>query len=111
MKNSGISGIRTATVAQTENTSPGVSGVSPVPRSRVVGFRRISCPLLALWSATGAVASWYDPLDIWRDWADEVSGGPMQAGHFLPEEAPDETTRRLLGFLVSSVSEPKEPKG
>jgi haloacetate dehalogenase len=63
------------------------------------GRRRISCPTLALWSASGAVASWYQPLEVWKAWADEVEGGPISAGHFIPEEAPDETTRRLLEFL------------
>jgi haloacetate dehalogenase len=64
------------------------------------GTRRISCPTLALWSAAGPLAHWYDdPLEIWRAWADDVRGGPIEAGHFLPEEAPDETTRHLLDFL------------
>jgi haloacetate dehalogenase len=45
------------------------------------------------------VASWYDPLAIWQTWAEEVSGGPIASGHFIPEEAPDETARRLLEFL------------
>lgn len=31
--------------------------------------------------------------------ADEVRGGPIAAGHFLPEEAPEETAERLLDFL------------
>ncbi|MFG2004308.1 alpha/beta fold hydrolase [Spirillospora sp. NPDC048911] len=64
------------------------------------GSRRITCPTLALWSASGPVAEWYEPLEIWRDWADDVRGGPVNAGHFLPEEAPDETTRHLLDFLT-----------
>ena len=38
--------------------------------------RPITCPVLVLWSATGATAAWYDPLSIWRDWADDVSGAP-----------------------------------
>jgi haloacetate dehalogenase len=64
------------------------------------GKRRIACPTLALWSHTGAVASWYRPLDLWRTWADEVHGAPVSAGHFIPEEAPDQTTRHLLEFLA-----------
>src|SRR4030095_624952 len=44
-------------------------------------------PTLPRWSQRGAVASWYQPLEVWRTWADEVHGGPIAAGHFLPEEA------------------------
>ena len=64
------------------------------------GKRRITCPTLALWSHTAAVAAWYEPLEVWKAWADDVSGGPISAGHFIPEEAPDETTRRLVDFLA-----------
>jgi haloacetate dehalogenase len=64
------------------------------------GKRRITCPTLALWSATGSVAAWYEPLEVWKAWADDVSGGPVSAGHFIPEEAPDETTGRIFDFLA-----------
>ncbi|GAB3428713.1 alpha/beta fold hydrolase [Flindersiella endophytica] len=65
------------------------------------GGRRIDCPVLALWSATGPVAAWYDdPLAIWRGWASDVRGEALRSGHFLPEEAPDETARALLGFFA-----------
>jgi haloacetate dehalogenase len=65
------------------------------------GRRRIACPVLALWSHDGAVASWYDPLEVWSEWADDVRGGPIDAGHFLPEEAPGETAGRLRDFFRS----------
>jgi len=65
------------------------------------GHRRIACPLLFLWSQRGSVAQLYDdPLDIWREWCDDVRGGPVPVGHFIPEEAPDETRRQLLDFLA-----------
>lgn len=64
------------------------------------GRHPIRCPTLVLWSATGSLAQWYDPLAIWRTWATVVHGGPVQAGHFLPEEAPAETARHLMAFLT-----------
>jgi haloacetate dehalogenase len=64
------------------------------------GVRRITCPVLALWDPEGTVATWYDdPLAIWRQWADDVTGGTVPAGHFMAEEAPAETLDRLLPFL------------
>ena len=65
--------------------------------------RRIACPVLALWSASGPYAPW-DPLAVWRAWADDVRGGPIEAGHFLPEEAPEETSRRVLDFLAEGAT-------
>jgi haloacetate dehalogenase len=63
------------------------------------GRRRITCPVLALWSQRGAVEAWYDPLVIWRAWADDVRGQALDCGHFLPEEAPDETYAALREFF------------
>jgi haloacetate dehalogenase len=63
------------------------------------GKRKIACPTLVLWAEDGAVASWDSPLDAWRVWADDVSGGPVAAGHFLPEEAPDHVAHRLADFF------------
>jgi haloacetate dehalogenase len=64
------------------------------------GTRRIACATLVLWSDTGPLATWYEPLDVWEAWARDVDGGPISAGHFIPEEAPDETTRQLIDFLT-----------
>jgi len=66
---------------------------------------RITCPLLALWSRNGPLGSWYcdlgGPLAIWRQWADHVSGKPMEGGHFFPEEKPDETAEELRRFFAA----------
>ena len=65
------------------------------------GKRRISCPVLALWSAEGALQHWYDVLAVWRAWADDVHGRALACGHFLPEEAPDETYAELRAFFTA----------
>ncbi|MCL4157146.1 UNVERIFIED_CONTAM: hypothetical protein GTU68_019302 [Idotea baltica] len=61
--------------------------------------RRIQCPLLALWGEKGFVGNKYDVLAEWRKWADEVSGHGLPCGHYLPEEAPQETIAALLTFF------------
>jgi haloacetate dehalogenase len=63
---------------------------------------RIRCPVLALWGAGGAVDEWYDPLAVWREWADDVQGHAVGAGHFLPEEAPEEIVRELQAFFPAA---------
>jgi haloacetate dehalogenase len=64
------------------------------------GTRKIGCPVLALWGKCGALQNWYDVLAIWRDWADDVQGRALDSGHFLPEEAPDETYAELRAFFA-----------
>jgi pimeloyl-ACP methyl ester carboxylesterase len=65
--------------------------------------RRISCPVLALWSASGPLSSWYDddggPLALWGELATKVSGGPVNGGHFFPEERPSAIADALSGFF------------
>ena len=61
--------------------------------------RPIGCPTLVLWSGSGSVGQWYDPLEIWRLWAGDVSGHALPGGHFCPEEVPDLVIRDLLAFF------------
>jgi haloacetate dehalogenase len=63
--------------------------------------RRIACPVLALWGASGALESWYDPLQVWREWCDDVRGGPVHGGHFFPEEDPRKTAELLERFFIA----------
>lgn len=61
--------------------------------------RTIACPLLALWGAKGFIGRKYDVLAVWRERAADVRGHSLPCGHFLPEEAPEETYQALLAFF------------
>lgn len=64
------------------------------------GRRFIECPLLALWSARGALPRWYgDVLDVWRPWARDVTGSGLDASHFLVEDQPEQVADLVAGFL------------
>ena len=60
---------------------------------------RIACPLLVLWGAEGLMHKSYDVLDTWRSKALDPQGRALDCGHFLPEEAPEETLREMLAFF------------
>ena len=65
--------------------------------------RRIVCPLLVLRSAQGPLDTWYagegGPIGLWREWGDDVRGRALNAGHFFPEEAPQQTADALNRFF------------
>jgi haloacetate dehalogenase len=65
--------------------------------------RRIRCPMLAVWSAHGPLATWYaaqsGPLGLWQPLCDDVHGHAMDAGHFFPEEVPAQTAGELERFF------------
>ncbi|MDO5640338.1 MAG: alpha/beta hydrolase [Neisseria sp.] len=61
---------------------------------------KIKAPLLVLWGGKGLVGKTYDVLAIWKERAEQVCGEALPCGHFLPEEAPDDTARAVIGFLA-----------
>ena len=61
--------------------------------------RRIGCPVLVQWSLRDDLEEQHgDPVAIWRRWADDVRGHPIDCGHHVAEEAPDELAAVLGGF-------------
>jgi haloacetate dehalogenase len=63
--------------------------------------RRLSMPLLLLWGKHSSQGSGYDLPAVWRDHAEEVRGHVIDSGHFIPEEAPDETHQALRDFFAA----------
>jgi haloacetate dehalogenase len=75
------------------------------------GRREIACPLLALWSARGALPRFYgDVLEVWRPWARHVTGQGMDASHFLVEDQPEQVARLLAAFLRQPDHRPPAPR-
>ena len=69
-------------------------------RESRAAHQRLACPLLVLWGAKGKIGQWYAPLDVWRSYATgPITGGPVNSGHYLAEEAPSEVLAALEGFL------------
>jgi haloacetate dehalogenase len=65
-----------------------------VDRDRLIG-----CPVFLLWGARGPVGALYDPIKVWGEYATDVRGHGLDAGHFLVEERPRETLAALRAFL------------
>jgi haloacetate dehalogenase len=63
------------------------------------GAARIRCPMLVLWGEKGVINRLFHPVDDWKRVADDVSGRALPCGHFLAEEAPDQTLNEMLAFL------------
>lgn len=66
---------------------------------------KLTCPVLLLWGSNMAkrpgwqTGASLDMLTVWRERAVDVRGKPLDCGHFLPEELPEETMAELLAFL------------
>ena len=64
------------------------------------GDAKVRCPLLVLWGGRGEKSERrIDYLEVWRRRALDVQGRAIACGHFLAEEAPEETYQALRGFF------------
>jgi haloacetate dehalogenase len=66
------------------------------------GGRRIVPPALILWGSRSHTGRFYggDLLSIWREAANDVSGGALDTGHYLAEEAPQAVVEAFERFFA-----------
>jgi haloacetate dehalogenase len=61
----------------------------------------VRCPTLFLWSTRDDMEDLYgNPLAVWRPWADDLRGFPIESGHHMAEENPAALTAALHRFLA-----------
>jgi haloacetate dehalogenase len=60
---------------------------------------KIQCPLLVLWAEKGPFHRLFNVLETWRDRANEIHGKALPAGHFFPEQIPQELIEEIKPFL------------
>lgn len=62
--------------------------------------RRVTCPMLCLWSLRDDMEQIYgDPVAVWRNWADDVRGFGIDSGHHVAEENPGALSQAIQEFL------------
>jgi haloacetate dehalogenase len=62
--------------------------------------RRVQSPVLVVWATEDDLEDLYgDPLEVWRGWADDLSGARIESGHHMAEEAPEALVAELAPFL------------
>jgi len=62
---------------------------------------KIACPVHVVWGEHGVVGRLFHPLSDWQEKAQHpVTGRPVAAGHFIPEEKPDWLLQEMLAFFA-----------
>lgn len=69
--------------------------------------RKLDCPVLALWPDVQAAAGKPLPVEIWRRWADDVTGATTTGDHLQVEDRPAEVLAALMPFLRKHAFRPK----
>ena len=64
--------------------------------------RKVTLPVQLLWGATGAVGRQNKPADVWKAYATDIRDAQaLPCGHYLSEEAPEETYSAMRKFFTA----------
>lgn len=67
-------------------TTAGRASTTRSTKPNCAAGRRIRCPVLALWAGRDELGEWFDVIDSWRGWADDVTGHAVDAGPIWPRK-------------------------
>ena len=77
------------------------SATIDLKHDRVDIKQQLACPVLVLWGKQGVIERKYDVLLTWQKRVVNLRGEAINCGHFLPEEAPQETYLAIQQFFNS----------
>ena len=64
----------------------------------------LNIPIQVLWGKNGVVGKQFKPIKVWQKYTrKKVIGSAMKSGHFIPEEKPKETTKKLTKFFYENI--------
>ena len=61
--------------------------------------KKITAPVLTLWSTRGPIGRLFDVLNIWKQYGTTVTGKGLDGGHYLQEDVPNEVIAEISAFL------------
>jgi haloacetate dehalogenase len=70
-----------------------------IDRADKAAGKRIKCPVFVLSGDQYLSTGENKAVDIWRQWADTVTGSVIKSGHFVAEEKPRDVLAALMPFL------------
>jgi haloacetate dehalogenase len=65
---------------------------------------RITAPLLVMWGQSSYVGRNFDSVEVWKSFADQVTGIQAPSDHYIPEEAPSFTADVLSEFFSAGFN-------
>ncbi len=72
-------------------------------RADIAAGRKLEQPLRVLWGEHGVVGKAFDVLALWRERAQDVSGGSLPCGHYIAEEAPALLLDEAMNFFRREI--------
>jgi haloacetate dehalogenase len=64
--------------------------------------RKVMCPTMLIWGATGGVGRNHDAAKVWAEYATNiVHAVAVPSGHYVQEEAPEESYKELRNFFAN----------
>jgi haloacetate dehalogenase len=65
--------------------------------------KKVTLPVQLLWGATGAVGRQNKPAEVWKAYATDIRDAQaLPCGHYLSEEAPEETYAAMRKFFAGA---------